>query len=82
MKKSKYTTTPVNINSHLVSSKTKSKESVVKNPSHLFEVESTHLPDNMLLCITGSGKNGTFSLPTPVGKIEGSFSIDDNFQCL
>jgi len=27
--------------------------------------------------ITGSGNNGTFSLPTPVGKIEGSFSIEE-----
>ena len=29
--------------------KTKLKESTVKNPSHIFEVEATHLPDNIVL---------------------------------
>ena len=36
--------------------KSKLKEASVKNPSHVFEVEANHLPDNLLLCMTGSAK--------------------------
>ncbi|MFT3911304.1 MAG: 4-alpha-glucanotransferase [Ferruginibacter sp.] len=36
--------------------KTKVKDSDSKNPSHIFEVKSNHLPDDKLLCITGSAK--------------------------
>ncbi len=36
--------------------KVKVKDSDSKNPSHIFEVQATHLDDDKLLCITGSAK--------------------------
>ncbi|MEO6669342.1 MAG: 4-alpha-glucanotransferase [Ferruginibacter sp.] len=36
--------------------KNKLKDPVTKNPSHIFEVEATHLTDDLVLCITGSAK--------------------------
>ena len=36
--------------------KFKVKDSDSKNPSHIFEVQCTHLADDKLLCITGSSK--------------------------
>lgn len=36
--------------------KLKQKESTTKNPTHIFEVQATHLPDELFLCITGSAK--------------------------
>ncbi len=36
--------------------KIKVKEESTKKPSHIFEVVSSRLPDNKILCISGSGK--------------------------
>lgn len=47
--------------------KPKYKEAGSKNPSHIFEVQATHLPDHMIICLTGAGnKLGDWNTEKPV----------------
>lgn len=45
----------------------KIKETSAKKPTHIFEVRSTHLPDDKILCLCGAGKKlNDWDLASPV----------------
>ncbi len=63
--------------------KLKLKESATKNPSHIFETEATHLPDHMVVCLTGSAKkmnNWETDRPVFLRKRKNTWSVKLNLS--
>ncbi len=61
--------------------KVKVKESDSKNPTHIFEVQCTHLGDSKMLCLTGSAKklnDWDASNPVILKKRKNSWSVKLN----
>ena len=61
----------------------KTKEPGCKNPTHLFEVNTSHLPDNKIVCLLGSGKKlkeWDRQKPILLKKRKNSWSVKLNLQ--